>query len=156
MENLSLMLRLDQRVDELAGLTFMHYGIEVKRPTVKFDLRGLAAGCMHCYENVMSLNPILLFENPDEFIDKTVGHEWSHLATRRIHPKASWNHGRQWQSIMRTLHIPIEIDHRYNVSTILGKTPHIVERARGERVDRIAHEKELVIYQNYVAQIRGI
>lgn len=148
MENIKLMLRLDQRIDYLIGQTFCEFGVEVKRPTIDFNLRGTAAGMVNVYANRMSLNPILLFENPDEFIEKTSGHEFCHLAVPRLLKgrMPQYNHGRQWQMMMRTLKVPIEIDHRYNVSTITGRTP------KAARAARVPHD-ERCIYQEYINRV---
>lgn len=149
MENVSLMLRIDQRIEELAGLTFMHFGVEVKRPKIVFDLYGLAAGQARIYANEIALNPVLLFENPNEFVQETVGHEFCHFGTKRLHPKAKFNHGRQWQSMMRTLKVPINIDHKYNINTLLGKTPNLVKSLRGERISLRESVSEHQLMQDY-------
>jgi predicted SprT family Zn-dependent metalloprotease len=153
LETLTLMLRLEHRLEELMGLAFKVYGVEIKKPKVDFELTGFAAAMVKCYTNQLSINPILMVENPEGFLEKTIGHEFCHLGVRRLHPKAQWTHGKQWQGMMRDLNIPIEIDHRYDVSSIVGKTPHTLDYALGAKPDRLELEKELAIYQHYQTRI---
>lgn len=121
MQTTNLAVRVNRRIDELMELTNVVLGIKrIRRPVVDYELRGFAAGMAFGVGCRISLNPVLLYENQDQFIQESVGHEFTHLLTFAEYGIVTFAHGRQWQGFMRALNVPIKIDHTYDVSTILG------------------------------------
>lgn len=85
--------------------------IRLAYPEVTFDSKGGVAGRAFLLKNKVSLNPNILFHNPERFLRRTTGHEVAHLVVfklygcsdrmgNRIKP-----HGSEWLSVMMTLGI---------------------------------------------------
>jgi predicted SprT family Zn-dependent metalloprotease len=64
-----------------------HYNREFKRPTIKFAKRGRTAGTANPSTNTLNYNTILLMENQDDFVARTVPHEVAHLIDANVNPK---------------------------------------------------------------------
>ncbi len=98
------------------------YGQKFSMPVVTYDLRGRTAGTANYVKWHINLNAVLLMENVDEFLERTVPHELAHLITDRVYPEAHERklvlksgmrltykrakrdvHGPRWQSVCRTL-----------------------------------------------------
>lgn len=96
-------------------------GIILPRPRITFHLRGTVAGYAHYKENRINFNPILLDQNPEDFIQQTVGHEVAHLGAfvkygGRIQP-----HGPEWARVMFYLGLPPKRCHNYDVTVASGR-----------------------------------
>lgn len=85
-------------------------------PTVSFDLRGKTAGQAFPGHHHIRLNGQLLNENPEHFIQQTVGHEWAHLACHFQFGARVAAHGKEWRGIMAKLGIPPNRCHTYDTS----------------------------------------
>lgn len=85
-------------------------------PTVSFDLRGKKGGQAFLRKNHIRLNSVLLTENTEEFIEKTVGHEVAHLATHTKHGEGVAPHGEEWQAMMRAFGLEPLRCHRYDTT----------------------------------------
>jgi SprT protein len=75
-------------------------GISPPLPTLSFDLRGKTAGKAYLTKNHIQLNPILLIENEQSFIARTVGHEAAHLIARHQFGLGIQGHGPEWATVM--------------------------------------------------------
>ncbi len=91
------------------------------RPLVQFTLRGKSAGTAHLQLNKIRLNPILLNENPQTFLEHVLPHEISHLLAYQLFGKVK-PHGKEWQSIMLgVFKQPARTTHQLNVASVQGK-----------------------------------
>ena len=94
-------------------------GIILPYPRISFDLRGAVAGRAFYAQNMIKINPILLAENPEDFVARTPGHEVAHLAAFRgygyIEP-----HGREWAAMMAVLGQPAIRCHNYDTAIVRG------------------------------------
>jgi len=111
-----------------------HYGVELEMPKVLYTLRGTTGGRADYRKWTVNYNAVLLNENVDVFLARTVPHELAHLACDKIYPQAHetdivmsrtgrWKrtkrdvHGRYWQEIMRVLGVKdISRCHSYDVT----------------------------------------
>jgi SprT protein len=128
---------IKQRViDKLtAGIALANrrYGVTIPFPTVIYKKRGTTAGTANYRTWTIDLNPVLLTENVDQFIERTVPHELAHLITYKVYPQAYETevvrtrtgfrrtkrdvHGSYWQEVMRTLGVAdIKRCHSYDVT----------------------------------------
>lgn len=98
----ALKLACRQRIAQCVDI-YRRAGIALRTPTVSFDLRGKTAGKAYYLKDHVQLNPVLLQENQQAFIDDTVGHEVAHLATFARHGRAASAHGLEWQRMMRLI-----------------------------------------------------
>ncbi|KGA31716.1 MULTISPECIES: SprT family zinc-dependent metalloprotease [Pectobacterium] len=91
-------------------------------PTVNYQQRGSTAGTAWLQHWEIRLNPVLLQENQQAFIDEVVPHELAHLLVYarfgRVAP-----HGKEWRWMMESvLHVPAKRTHRFAVQSVQGKT----------------------------------
>ena len=115
--------RVDTKIDQCIATIEKKYNVKFKKPTVHYNVKGTTAGKAWCKQWVVGFNPVLLNENVDDFINRTVPHELSHLATELIYPHAHRAgfgrkrspHGTEWASIMTALGADASRCHTYNV-----------------------------------------
>lgn len=93
-----------------------HYGTALPYPTLRFDLRGMTAGQAYSGRNLIRLNPLLLHENGEAFLQQTVPHEVAHLVADKLFGPGIRPHGREWQSVMAVLDASSERCHRFDTS----------------------------------------
>jgi len=97
-----------------------------KFPNVIYTKRGRTAGTANHSKYTINLNPILLNENADAFIERTVPHEFAHLIDRILNPETRNRrttrgrrmkndvHGKTWKNIMMLLGAPTTRCHSYD------------------------------------------
>lgn len=100
------------------------FGREFPMPKIHFDLQGRTAGSARASENLIRINPILLRENGDTFIARTVPHEVAHLITRQVYGMGRnvKPHGPEWRSVMVRLGLPPTRCHSYDVTNSAIRT----------------------------------
>ncbi|MCP4995426.1 MAG: hypothetical protein GY934_16860 [Gammaproteobacteria bacterium] len=79
------------------------YKVKLPEIQIDFDLRGQSAGQVRLQPGVPPIiryNLVLLQENPELFLKRTIPHEVAHVAARTIHGPRIKPHGKEWQSIM--------------------------------------------------------
>lgn len=116
--------QVDDRIAKDLDTIHARYGVMLPKPTVSYDLCGTTAGQAFIHKNYIKINAVLLVENVDEMLNRTVPHELAHLATQSIYPEAHRRgfaskrrpHGAEWQSIMRVLGADASRCHSYNTS----------------------------------------
>lgn len=91
-------------------------------PTISYKVRGLKAGVAYLKENEIRLNPILLAQNGQAFIEQVVPHEFAHLVVYqqfgRVPP-----HGKEWKMVMEhVLGVSAQTYHCFDVSLVQSKT----------------------------------
>jgi len=138
--------RIETKLREGIATIERHYKCKLEMPRILYNLGGGTAGRASYTEWYIQLNPILLMENLEDFIVRTVPHELAHLATDRIYPEAHNRgendeaagmfrmmamrgrrfrrpkrelHGTRWQEIMRVLGVSdVTRCHQYDVSNV--------------------------------------
>lgn len=121
------------KINECIATIEKHYKIKFKPPHVRYDVRGTVAGYASPRKWEVRFNPVLLMENLDDFIARTVPHEIAHLACDQLYPDAHKGsltfqldgrirrnkreiHGPRWRSIMAVLGADDSRCHNYDVS----------------------------------------
>lgn len=114
--------RVEAKLKEGIALAEKYYNTTIKYPRVTYDVRGTCGGKANFGNWQVKFNPILLMENVDDFLARTVPHELAHLITDQVYPHAHQPgfkvvgygavrrkkrspHGSEWQSVMRVLGI---------------------------------------------------
>ncbi|MHC5224829.1 SprT family zinc-dependent metalloprotease [Ignatzschineria sp. LJL83] len=83
-------------------------------PTLSFKLRGKTAGTAYLQRWEIRLNPILLAENSDAFINEVIPHEYAHLLTFALYGRVQ-PHGKEWQAMMiDIMGLPANRTHRFD------------------------------------------
>lgn len=102
-----------KRINDCCDIAEDAYGRKIDVPSVDFDCRGVTAGHAVLRENHISLNSVLLVENTDDFIARTVGHEVAHIIAFRLF--GDRGHGRAWKRVMLVLGQDASRCHSYDV-----------------------------------------
>jgi SprT protein len=111
--------RATERTHRLLGFAANHFGVEIARPDVRFDLRGRAAGQVRRLDRracVVRYNTELLVRYPSEFLAQTVPHEAAHIVVIHLHGPRHRPHGREWQAAMRLFDARPERCHHFDVA----------------------------------------
>ena len=85
-------------------------------PTIGFDLSGTTAGKAYLTRNHVQLNAVLYVENAQDFLADTIPHELAHLVAHQVYGRAIKPHGKEWQSVMRSLGVEPSRTHDYDVT----------------------------------------
>jgi SprT protein len=95
------------------------YSISLRMIPVSFCMRGRSAGQFRHGRGAKSpeirYNGILLEENGDQFLNRTVPHEVAHYVVRSMYPGAK-PHGWEWKRIMHDFGIDSKRCHSYDTA----------------------------------------
>lgn len=91
------------KVTATLALARQVFGRDFEAPKVTFDLRGKTAGAANYAANHIRLNDVLLRENQETFINRTVPHEVAHLLAFALYGSRISAHGPEWKNVMRRL-----------------------------------------------------
>ncbi|CDG18836.1 SprT family zinc-dependent metalloprotease [Xenorhabdus doucetiae] len=101
-------------------LTQASYFLQQKfpEPQITYQQRGTIAGSARLQEWEIRLNPILLIENQQTFIDEVIPHELAHLLAYHQFGKVA-PHGKEWCFIMETIfEVPAKRTHPFSVHSV--------------------------------------
>lgn len=129
--------RVNAKLQECLEIAEQRFGRKFKFPKVRYDKRGTTAGTAHFRDWAVNFNAILLVENEDAFIARTVPHELAHLIDYKVHPenfrcgygRKRSVHGPTWKRIMMMFGADPSRCHSYDVSKakVKEKTKHQYE-----------------------------
>ena len=118
----SIKQRVLKRTDECYAKAEAKLNRLFERPVVTFDQRGKIAGSARLQSNQIRLNPRLLMDNLDTFIEDVIPHEICHLIAYQLHGRVK-PHGTEWQYLMKSLFdLCPNTRHQMDVSKVEGKT----------------------------------
>lgn len=150
-----------------------HYDRTFKYPTVIYKKRGQVAGTATDRTYTIDLNSVLLMENVEDFLKRTVIHEFAHLVDGIVSPAAKaggWGrkrdiHGPRWKAIMRLLGGPTSRCHSYDTTNSkvkraprIAKPKHVWKCGCGDGVIKLtarSHKKQLAATGDYGYYKRG-
>lgn len=90
------------------------------RPQLTFTQRGKAAGTAHLHRWEIRLNPVLLADHPELFLQEVIAHELAHLLVFARHGRVA-PHGKPWQTMMRQVFaLEPRVTHRLDTSKLQG------------------------------------
>jgi SprT protein len=98
--------RCEQSLRRFIGIAEARFGRAYTVPVIEYTDRGKRAGYAQG-ENLINLNPVLLMENVEEFVNQVVPHELAHCidtangGNRRVFGMKRSIHGPSWKAIMR-------------------------------------------------------
>ncbi len=93
-------------------------------PSISYKQRGTTAGSAYLKEWEIRINPTLLIENTEPFIDEVVPHELAHLLVYRVFGrKGIAPHGSEWKWMMQhVLEVTASRTHNFSVSTVKSRS----------------------------------
>lgn len=123
--------RVEARIREVQTMISNKYPQYLARwPTIIYKTKSATGGWAHLGRNTVDYNPILLNENLDAFIARTVGHEVAHLAAYELFRDKG--HGYWWKHIMRVIGQEPSRCHSYDIVNSAVKTKRsIIWRCTG-------------------------
>lgn len=109
-------------IEDAFCLAELHYGIEFKRPEVRFDLHNTNAGEAWPGKNLLRYNLTFLVENEETFLATTTKHEPAHLIARAVHKdRKIRSHGPEWREVMELFDLAPAKDfvkHHYDITSL--------------------------------------
>ncbi len=91
-------------------------------PALLWQQRGTAAGTAWLESYEIRLNPVLLLENQQAFIDEVVPHELAHLLVWKHFGRVA-PHGKEWKWMMESvLGVPARRTHRFELDSVRKNT----------------------------------
>jgi len=137
---------------EIANKHFINRTIRM--PVIKYDVKGTRGGYVNSGVNVVHYNPILLMDNIDAFIGRTVPHELAHLITYIVFGTEHTTgrrrrrivHGESWREVMRVLGAPTTRCHSYDTKAARTrrKMPRVEYTcARCSKVVTLGHRQNI-------------
>lgn len=106
------------RLGTLQEIARRELGMAQALPTITYRLRGYSAGQAIYESRTINLNPILLKGNAEHFIENTVAHEFAHIIVHDMNGLLVFQHGREWQDLMKMFGVAPNITHDYDVSHV--------------------------------------
>ncbi|NJD00730.1 SprT family zinc-dependent metalloprotease [Candidatus Erwinia dacicola] len=90
-------------------------------PALVYQQRGTAAGTAWLQSWEICLNPVLLLENQQAFIDEVVPHELAHLLVWKHFGRVA-PHGKEWKWMMESvLGVPARRTHQFEISLVRSR-----------------------------------
>ncbi|PHM74425.1 SprT family zinc-dependent metalloprotease [Xenorhabdus kozodoii] len=90
-------------------------------PHITYQQRGTIAGSARLQDWEIRLNPVLLIENQQAFIDQVIPHELAHLLAYHQFGKVA-PHGKEWRFIMEMIfEVPANRTHQFSVNSVRSK-----------------------------------
>ncbi|MDQ4430549.1 SprT protein [Yokenella regensburgei] len=91
-------------------------------PKLVYQQRGTAAGTAWLESNEIRLNPVLMMENQQAFIDEVVPHELAHILAWRHFGRVA-PHGKEWKWMMESvLGVPARRTHQFELESVRRNT----------------------------------
>lgn len=107
-------------------LTLAEQKLEQKlpEPTINYKQRGTTAGSAYLQAWEIRINPILLIENTEHFIDEVIPHELAHLLVyHTFGRKGIAPHGKEWKWMMQhVLEVTASRTHNFSVNSVKSRT----------------------------------
>lgn len=114
--------RIEAKICECIDIAENAFGRKFPMPQIDYTVRGTVAGYAYDHQYRVNFNPILLNENVDDFIARTVPHEFAHLVDGIVFPETRDRrgkrsvHGPTWKRIMMMFGADPSRCHSYDTS----------------------------------------
>lgn len=97
-------------------------GRDYPEPKLNWQQRGTSAGTAWLENYEIRLNPVLLMENQQAFIDEVVPHELAHLLVWKRFGRVA-PHGKEWKWMMEhVLGVPAQRTHKFELDSVRKNT----------------------------------
>ena len=89
---------------------------------VRFDVKGRCAGKAARDGSYVNFNMVIAEDNFDDFLARTVPHEFAHIVAALSYGEHVQPHGREWKRTMRMLGAPDDRCHSYDTTRATSRT----------------------------------
>lgn len=145
---------VNAKISECLAKAEARYGRSFPFPVVNYTLKGAVAGRAYYYKHMINLNSVLLVENGQKFIDRTVAHEVAHLIAYRVYGDKIRPHGREWASVMNTFGLEASRCHTYDVTRARrGKSFSYSCACRKWQLTSIRHKRAQTGHNRYSCKL---
>jgi predicted SprT family Zn-dependent metalloprotease len=139
---------VSNRVKECLDIAIKHWPEHKefldKPVTIQYDVKNHVGGWAYIQDWTLRLNPILCFENQEEYIHQIVGHETAHLIVYAVYGahkkvpakndagyayKRVMPHGKEWKYVMQVLDLQPDAYHSLDCSSI-----EIARRRKSQKI----------------------
>ena len=144
---------VDQKINQCIAVVEQQYGRKFDFPTIIYTKKGTVAGTASDHLYRINLNPVLLTENVDAFIARTVPHEFAHLVDGIVNPHTRQGrkrsiHGPSWKAIMELLGAESSRTHSYDVTGVRRRksSSHLWECKCGDStitLGKVRHRRQI-------------
>lgn len=146
-------IALQQRVmlclREKLALANQALGSNYPEPKVSYQQRGTSAGTAWLETYEIRLNPVLLLENQQAFIDEVIPHELAHLLVWKRFGRVA-PHGREWKWMMASvLGVTPRRTHQFELASVRKNTFPYHCRCRQHQLTVRRHNRVLRGEANY-------
>ncbi|TCQ90351.1 SprT protein [Rahnella sp. JUb53] len=118
------------------------FGTDYTEPEITYQQRGTSAGSAYLQHWQIRLNPVLLMENQQPFIDEVIPHELAHLLVYRRFGRAPAPHGKEWRWMMEhVLGVSASRTHKFEVASVQSKTYPYLCACRDHQLTVRRHNK---------------
>lgn len=119
--------RVEEKVRATVDKINNHYHIDMKMPTIHYDVHSTIGGLAKYATMSVHFNPILMQEDLEHYLSTTVPHEVCHIGVykkyqhekKTVAPKA---HGSEWKLMMWVVGAPARRTHEYDVEQVKRKS----------------------------------
>ncbi|WP_323839765.1 SprT family zinc-dependent metalloprotease [Photorhabdus africana] len=159
MKSASVPISLQQTVMNTLRQKLLQANLYLNRdfpePTINYRQRGTTAGSAYIKNWEIRLNPVLLIENQQAFIDEVVPHELAHLLVYRYFGKVP-PHGKQWRWMMEeVLNVPANRTHKFKIDSVRSQTFTYYCNCQQHELTLRRHNKILRGESHYICQKCG-
>ncbi|PHM46470.1 SprT family protein [Xenorhabdus mauleonii] len=124
-------------------------------PEINYRQRGTIAGSARLQQWEIRLNPVLLIENQQAFIDEVIPHELAHLLAYHQFGKVA-PHGKEWRFIMEVvLKVPANRTHQFSVHSVRSQIFNYSCRCQQHELTIRQHNKILKGKSCYICRQCG-
>ena len=95
-----------RRLREKLAQANLKLGRNYPEPKLSYTQRGTSAGTAWLESYEIRLNPVLLLENSEAFIEEVVPHELAHLLVWKHFGRVA-PHGKEWKWMMENVLLPL-------------------------------------------------
>ncbi|MDB1124901.1 SprT family zinc-dependent metalloprotease [Vibrio algarum] len=122
MGNIELTYQAQKALSHHVATANQYFDQTFPLPELNFRLRGKVAGKAYFQNWEIRLNPILLSENTEQFLQEVIPHELAHLITFRLFGRVR-PHGKEWQKVMeQVFSLNAKTTHSFEVTSVQGQT----------------------------------
>ncbi len=144
------LIKIEDTINRCRAVVAEKYGDKIAGdfPQIEWTLRGKTAGRAWGGLNRIALHKKFLEHYGDEYINRTVVHEYAHLVQRRLDPY-SQAHGSLWKSIMRLLGADTSRCHSYDTGLVVKQTKYVCDHGQVMNLGPVQNKRAVNYFKKH-------